>query len=296
MMSHQPLPASQRGAVLITSLIFLVMLTVVAVVANQSTVLETRMSTNSIVKARAVESSEALRTLSHELIATSCYNHGWPDSITGLTGGTVREDEFHIPTGVDVNTPVDWCTENPAGELLLDSTSWQKDLTLLVDSNTDSDYVDDGDQHVEFARQYINGGCSASDAQPLFKPTCGKQITRVGKFLRKSSIDELPQLFNVIRGNMSLVGPRPVPAYEVAEYQPWHRERLNAVPGIALHHDVVEFRVQRHRALRRPGGRPRIRLRPSQEVAPGRPAVLEISRRSAFYAFSYPVAGAFAFR
>ena len=93
MMSHQPLPASQRGAVLITSLIFLVMLTVVAVVATQSTVLETRMSTNAIVKARAVESSEALRTLSHELIATSCYNHGWPDSITGLTGGTVREDD-----------------------------------------------------------------------------------------------------------------------------------------------------------------------------------------------------------
>ena len=156
MMYHQPLPASQRGAVLITSLIFLVMLTVVAVVANQSTVLETRMSTNAIVKARAVESSEALRTLSHELIASACHSHGWPDSITGLTGGTVREDEFHIPTGVDVNTPVDWCTENPLGEQLLDSTTWQKDLTLLVDSNTDSDYVDDGDQQAEFYAHRIS--------------------------------------------------------------------------------------------------------------------------------------------
>jgi lipopolysaccharide/colanic/teichoic acid biosynthesis glycosyltransferase len=58
------------------------------------------------------------------------------------------------------------------------------------------------------------------------------RITRIGHILRKTSLDELPQLFNVIKGDMSLVGPRPVPAYEVAEYQPWHRERLNAVPGI----------------------------------------------------------------
>jgi lipopolysaccharide/colanic/teichoic acid biosynthesis glycosyltransferase len=50
--------------------------------------------------------------------------------------------------------------------------------------------------------------------------------------LRKTSLDELPQLFNVIKGEMSLVGPRPVPTYEVAEYQSRHRERLAALPGI----------------------------------------------------------------
>jgi lipopolysaccharide/colanic/teichoic acid biosynthesis glycosyltransferase len=45
-------------------------------------------------------------------------------------------------------------------------------------------------------------------------------------------MDELPQLFNVMKGEMSLVGPRPVPTYEAAEYQPWHMERMAALPGI----------------------------------------------------------------
>ena len=50
--------------------------------------------------------------------------------------------------------------------------------------------------------------------------------------LRRTSLDELPQLLNVLKGEMSLVGPRPVPPYEAAAYQEWHRERLAALPGI----------------------------------------------------------------
>ena len=57
-------------------------------------------------------------------------------------------------------------------------------------------------------------------------------MTKVGHILRKTSLDELPQLVNVLKGEMSLVGPRPLPTYEVAEYQAWHRERLAALPGI----------------------------------------------------------------
>jgi len=58
------------------------------------------------------------------------------------------------------------------------------------------------------------------------------RVTRVGKYLRMTSLDELPQLWNVLWGTMSLVGPRPVPTYEVAEYDTWHYQRLEAPAGI----------------------------------------------------------------
>jgi exopolysaccharide biosynthesis polyprenyl glycosylphosphotransferase len=69
--------------------------------------------------------------------------------------------------------------------------------------------------------------------KPLFKMNDDPRITRVGKILRKLSIDELPQLFNVLKGEMSLVGPRPPIPYEVEKYEPWHLRRILEVkPGI----------------------------------------------------------------
>ena len=67
---------------------------------------------------------------------------------------------------------------------------------------------------------------------PIFKITNDPRITRVGSFLRRSSIDEIPQLWNVLRGDMTLVGPRPPIPEEVEKYEPWQRRRLDVKPGI----------------------------------------------------------------
>ncbi len=71
----------------------------------------------------------------------------------------------------------------------------------------------------------------ARDTQGNLLPD-DQRLTPFGRFLRASSLDELPELINVLRGEMSLVGPRPPLAYEVALYKDWHRRRLEAIPGI----------------------------------------------------------------
>jgi lipopolysaccharide/colanic/teichoic acid biosynthesis glycosyltransferase len=72
-----------------------------------------------------------------------------------------------------------------------------------------------------------------TEKEKVFKLTNDPRITPIGQFLRKTSLDELPQLWNVLKGDMSLVGPRPPLWYELQQYKPWHRHRvLEAKPGI----------------------------------------------------------------
>jgi lipopolysaccharide/colanic/teichoic acid biosynthesis glycosyltransferase len=85
----------------------------------------------------------------------------------------------------------------------------------------------------ELISSEIGGSQAGRNGDSQFKIKDDKRITRVGKFLRRTSLDELPQLINVLRGEMSLVGPRPPIPYELAAYQTWHRRRvLEAKPGI----------------------------------------------------------------
>jgi lipopolysaccharide/colanic/teichoic acid biosynthesis glycosyltransferase len=95
----------------------------------------------------------------------------------------------------------------------------------------------DASEHKEYVRRLIAGQAAKQPAngteEGVFKLTNDPRITPVGRFLRRTSLDELPQFLNVLQGEMSLVGPRPPVPYEVEAYATWHRRRLlEAKPGI----------------------------------------------------------------
>jgi lipopolysaccharide/colanic/teichoic acid biosynthesis glycosyltransferase len=81
-------------------------------------------------------------------------------------------------------------------------------------------------------QQYMEGQKLAEDATASYKRVDDPRITRVGRFIRKTSIDELPQFFNVLRGEMTLVGPRPPVSYEVEQYSAHDWLRLSNKPGL----------------------------------------------------------------
>lgn len=94
--------------------------------------------------------------------------------------------------------------------------------SMYIGSDQDTD-------RIQQVQDFIKAGKSTSDGST--KVVNGKMITPIGRFLRKTSMDEVPQLFNVLKGDMSLVGPRPCLPYEYEAYDEWHKRRLSVLPG-----------------------------------------------------------------
>ncbi|HMV48056.1 MAG TPA: sugar transferase, partial [Blastocatellia bacterium] len=108
-------------------------------------------------------------------------------------------------------------------------------IFLLYKFRSMLDDVELDEAHREYMQRVITKqgdiNLGTEDA-PSYKFINGSRLTRVGSWLRQTSLDELPQLFNVLKGEMSLVGPRPPIPYEVECYEAWHRKRLDVKPGL----------------------------------------------------------------
>ncbi|MFH1148415.1 MAG: sugar transferase [Pseudomonadota bacterium] len=104
-----------------------------------------------------------------------------------------------------------------------------RSMVVNTDAHIHKSYIE---KYIKEGKDITASDCTVSD-QKLYKIANDPRVTTVGRFLRKTSLDELPQLFNVLKGDISMVGPRPPLAYEWALYDLWHKQRiLEAKPGI----------------------------------------------------------------
>lgn len=148
--------------------------------------------------------------------------------ILGAAGGLILASPFLLIVSVMIKSlsrgPV-FFKQQRIGYMGKPFTMW-KFRTMKVNADTSN--------HRQHVTRLINGCGQNGEAfgKPMIKLDDDPQIIPFGKILRKTCLDELPQLINVVRGEMSLVGPRPAIAYEVEAYASWHHRRLDTVPGV----------------------------------------------------------------
>jgi lipopolysaccharide/colanic/teichoic acid biosynthesis glycosyltransferase len=106
----------------------------------------------------------------------------------------------------------------------------QREFTVLKFRSMRSDADPRG--HRDYVTALIKGQNATGGRNDLYKLAVDDRITPIGRWIRRWSLDELPQLFNVISGDMALVGPRPAISYEVAEYPTWYLDRFTVKPGL----------------------------------------------------------------
>jgi lipopolysaccharide/colanic/teichoic acid biosynthesis glycosyltransferase len=117
----------------------------------------------------------------------------------------------------------------------LDDSSHRAFMKAYVNGQIGGDEDEDGtvdSLHRPTRKAAVEGLFGDNGTPRIYKPVQDSHLTRVGRIMRKTSLDELPQIFNVLKGEMSLVGPRPNVSWEVEEYRHWHHERLEVLPGI----------------------------------------------------------------
>lgn len=119
------------------------------------------------------------------------------------------------------------------GPVLYSQTRLGKDAKPFEMYKFRTMYVEDDQIYAQdFVKDLIDGKYGEVGREPLQKLSNDPRITPFGKFLRMTAIDELPQIANVIKGDMSLIGPRPTLPYEYTKYKEWQKERFSVKPGI----------------------------------------------------------------
>jgi lipopolysaccharide/colanic/teichoic acid biosynthesis glycosyltransferase len=146
--------------------------------------------------------------------------------------GSVAFLILFAPVGAAIAAAVKWTSPGPVHYRQVRVGRREEPFTMLKFRTM---YANAGHGvHQDYVTWFIkSSGQQPRTGNEVFKLTNDPRITTVGRFLRRTSLDELPQFWNVLRGDMSLVGPRPPLPFEVEKYQPWHRRRvLEAKPGV----------------------------------------------------------------